>query len=625
MSNMLNTGISGLNAAQVALSTVSNNISNTNTPGYSRQVVVQTSAISQSNGRYTIGNGVDVVAVQRAYSDYLTSAVWSSNASLQRATTYNDLSTTLNSTLSASGDLQGGLDNLYGAFSAVANAPSDSSSRQALLGSATALSGVFNTFGQQLDAQRSQVNGQISSTVNSINSVIGNIADLNKQIQQASVTGQPNALLDQRDALVGTLSGYVGVTAVVNGDGMMSVYSSSGQALVNGTDSFPLSSGGSTYDPTRPDVFDASGNNITTRLSGGKLGALLDYRSNVLDPVQNKLGQAAVALATSVNAQQAKGLDLNGQQGAPIFSVPEPTVLAANSNQGSAAVAASIADVSQLGAADYKLSYDGSAWKLQTQAGQSVPLTTNPDGSLSAQGLTLQVSGSAQAGDSFQIQPTLHAATGVGVVMTDPNGVAAAAALSGSASSGNVGSGTIGSISVDDSSNPALLGNATVSFATPGTYQVTDGGGAVLASGAYTPGQPISANGWSLTLDGTPAAGDSFILAANSNGLNDNSNALTMAGMANTGVLDGGSTSVLASYAQLTTTIGTVGSQAATNLTTQTSLNNQAVSAQQSVAGVNMDEEAANLVRFQQAYQASAQIISTSQNIFSSLLSAIQR
>jgi flagellar hook-associated protein 1 FlgK len=625
MSNMLNTGISGLNAAQAALSTVSNNISNTNTPGYSRQVVVQTDAITQSSGRFTIGSGVNVVAVQRAYSDYLTSAVWGSNASLQRATTYNDLATTLNGALSASGNLQGSLDNLYGAFSAVANAPSSSSGRQALLGSARALTAVFNTFGQQLDAQRSQVNGQIGNTVKSINSVAANIADLNNKINQVGGTGQPNALLDQRDALVGTLSGYVGVTAVIDGNGMMSVYSTSGQALVSGSNSFPLSSGGSTYDPTRPDVFDSSGNNITTRLSGGKLGALLDYRSNVLDPVQNKLGQAAVALATSVNAQQAKGLDLNGQQGAPIFSAPEPTVLSATGNQGNAAVAASISDVSQLSAADYKFSYDGSAWKLQTQAGQPVPLTTNMDGSLSAQGLTFKVSGSAQAGDSFQIQPTLHAATSIGVVMTDPSGVAAAAALSGSVGSSNLGSATIGSVKVNDASNPALLDNATVSFATPGNYQVTDGSGAVLASGAYTAGQPISANGWSLTLDGAPAAGDSFKVAANSNGLNDNSNALTLAGMANTGVLDGSNTSVLASYAQLTTTIGTVGNQAAINLTTQTSLNNQTVSAQQSVAGVNMDEEAANLVKFQQAYQASAQIISASQNIFSSLLSAIQR
>ncbi len=623
MANMLSTGISGLNAAQVALSTVSNNISNTNTPGYNRQVVQQTDAVTQSNGRYTIGSGVNVVAVQRAYSEYLTSAVWSSNASLQHASTYNDLATTLNSALSASGDLQGSLDSFYGAFSAVANAPGSTSSRQALLGSAGTLAAVFNTFGQQLSSQQGQVNGQITSTVSSINSVIGNIADLNKQINQASGTGQPNALLDQRDALIGTLSGYLGVTAVAESNGTVSVYSSSGQALVSGANAYKLSSGRSSYDPTSPDVFDSSGNNITSRLSGGSLGALLDYRANVLAPVQNGLGQAAVALASSVNTQQAKGLDLNGQQGGAIFNVPSPTVLGAAGNQGNAGIAASISDVSQLTTSDYKLSYDGSQWNLQTTAGQNVALTTNANGSLSADGLTFTVSGTAQAGDSYQIQPTRNAASGLAVVLTDPSGVAAAAALDIGASSANTGSARAGAVSVTDPANPALLSNASVAFTAPNAYQVIDGSGTVLASGAYVSGQPISANGWSVTLSGTPATGDSFSVAANTNGLNDNSNALVLAGMATQGVLAGGNTSVLKAFAALTTQIGNVGSQAATNLTTQTSLNNQAVSAQQSVSGVNMDEEAANLVRFQQAYQASAQIIAASQTIFSSLLNAI--
>jgi flagellar hook-associated protein 1 FlgK len=145
----------------------------------------------------------------------------------------------------------------------------------------------------------------------------------------------------------------------------------------------------------------------------------------------------------------------------------------------------------------------------------------------------------------------------------------------------------------------------------------------VLASGAYAAGQAIAANGWSLSLSGTPAAGDSFAIGANSNGLKDNSNALALAGLADRGVLDGGTNSVVASYANLTTQVGSTGSQAATSLTTQTSLYNQAVSAQQSVSGVNLDEEAASMVRYQQAYQASAQVISTAQTIFGSLLSAM--
>lgn len=623
MANMLSTGISGLNAAQVALNTVSNNISNTNTPGYSRQVVQQVETISPPGGRYTIGSGVNVVAVQRAYSDYLTSAVWSSTSSLQRATTYNDLTTTLNSSLSASGDLQGSLDSFYGTFNAVANSPSSTSSRQALLGSANSLVTVFNTLSRQFNSQQTQVNGQITSTVNSINSAISNIAAINQKIATSGTNANSNALLDQRDGLVNTLSGLLGVTGVVESNGTMSVYSSSGQALVSGSNAYTLATGGSRYDPTSADVFDSSGNDITTRLSGGTLGALLDYRSSVLNPAQNQLGQAAVALASSVNAQQSRGLDLNGQQGGPIFSIPSPTVLAAGGNQGSATVAASVTGVSQLTTADYNLGYDGSQWKLQTTGGQNIALTTNANGTLSADGLTFAISGTPQAGDSYQIQPTRNVAQGLAVGMTDPKGIAAAAALTTSAANANTGNAVAGAVSVVDPANPALLGTATITFTAANAYQVTDSGGTVLASGAYTPGQPITANGWSLAISGAPAAGDSFTVAANTSGLNDNSNALTMAGMSSLGVLNGGTATVLDAYASLTTQIGTAGSQAAVNLTTQTSINAQAISAQQSVSGVNLDEEAASLVKFQQAYQASAQIISASQTIFSSLLSAI--
>ena len=626
MANLLNIGISGLAAAQVGLNTVGNNISNSNTDGYSLQVVQQSARLGTGVGRLTIGSGVDVTAVQRAYSQYLTSAVWSSNAGMQRATTFNNLTSTLNSTLSSSGDLQGALDDFYGAFGTVAGAPGSTPDRQALLGSAGSLTAVFNTLGQQLGLQQSQINSQISGTVASINSIIGNIADLNQQIYQSrsAVGGVPNALLDQRDGLVKTLSGYLGVTAVTESDGTMSVYTSSGQGLVSGSSAYPISSGNNVYDTGRTDVFDISGNDITGRLSGGSLGALLDYRSSVLDPIQNQLGQAALALAGSVNGQQAKGLDLNGGQGAAIFSVPTPVVLGATTNQGGATVAAKVDDVSQLTASDYVLRYDGSAWSLQTTAGQSVPFVTNPDGSLSAAGLTFTVAGTAQAGDSYQIQPTRNAAAGIAVSMTDPAGVAAAAALNGSAASANTGTGSVASVSVDDAGDAHLLDAATIGFTAPGSWQVTDAGGTVLASGSYTAGQPISANGWSVTLTGTPAAGDSFAVAANTNGLNDNSNALAMAGLADAGVIAGGSVSVVTAYANITTQIGTAGSQAATTLATQTALYNQATSSQQSVSGVNLDEEAAKLVNYQQSYQASAQVIAASQTIFASLLTAIQ-
>jgi len=623
MANMLTTGISGLNAAQVALTTVGNNIANAGTDGYSRQTVTQVERISQQAGKFTIGNGVDVASVQRSYSEYLTTAMWSSNASLSRASTFNDLTTTLNSVLSGSGDMQGSLDSLYAAFSTVANAPSTSSARQSLLGDAAGTATMFNTLGQQMQAQQLSVNKQISSTVDSINNATASIAALNKQIKQLGSGAMPNDLLDQRDALVNQLSGLVGVSAVTESDGTMSVYTTAGQTIVTGASSFNLKAAPDPYDATRTNITDSVGNDITTKLSGGALGAMLDYRTTVLDPAQNALGQAALALSSSVNAQQAKGLDLNGNLGAPIFSVGSPAVASSSKNTGSATIGAAISDVSATTSSDYIMTYNGASWSLKTTSGQSVPLTTNPDGTYSADGMTFSVSGTAAAGDSFKIQPTRNAAGSLSVAMTDPSQIAAAAALTTTAATANTGAAKVGSVSVTDPTNAGVLAGATISFTSPTAYTITDAGGATIGGGTYTSGQPISANGWSVSLTGTPATGDSFGVAKNANGLNDNSNALKLAALSDSGVLSGGKVSVVDAYANLTTQIGSAGAQAATNLTTQTALHDQAVSAQQSVSGVNIDEEGANLVKYQQSYQASAQVIAAAQTIFTSLMNAI--
>ncbi|WP_329742659.1 flagellar hook-associated protein FlgK [Dyella sp. A6] len=625
MSNMLAIGTSGLNAAQLALNTISNNISNSSTTGYSRESTVQTEQVGATIGNLTIGGGVNVTAVQRAYNQFLTTAMWTSNSGLQGSTTYNDLATTLNSTLSSSGNLQTSLDNFYTSFNTLAGSADSSSNRLAVLGSASSLASNFNTLAQQFDQQQSSINTQVAQTVDSINSTASSIAKLNQQIVQAgSGSSASNALLDQRDTLVNTLSGYLGVSTSFNTDGSINVFTNTGQSLVSGSNAYALSTGPNAYDATTTDVMDNTGTDITGKLSGGTLGALLTYRSNVLVPAQNQLGLAAVGLASSVNTQQSKGLDLNGQQGAAIFSVPSPGVSASSANQGSATVAASISDPSALTGSDYVLSYNGSQWNLATTAGQSVALTTNANGSLSAAGLTFNVSGTAQAGDSYKIEPTRNAASGISVSMTDPNGIAAAAALTTTASSSNTGSAAVSAITVTDPTHTNLLSSATVSFPTAGSYQVTDSSGNVLSSGSYSSGQAITANGWSLTLSGTPAAGDSFAVAANTSGLADNSNALSMAAMSGTGVLNSGKTSIVDAYANLTTQIGDAGSQASSDLTVQTALNNQAVSAQQSVSGVNLDQEASNMVQYQQAYQAAAHIISTAQTLFSSLLTAIQ-
>jgi flagellar hook-associated protein 1 FlgK len=640
---MLSIGVSGLNAAQAGLATVSNNIANAATPGYTRQLLNQVENVSLGSNGFNGGTGVNVVSVQRAYSQFLTSAVWSANTGQQGATTFSGLTTTLNSLLTnsglfstdPSGNTTGPLDNFFDGFGTIAgNGPTVGANRLQLLSNATSLANVFNTLAQQLSQQQGQVNGQIGATVTSINQLSSQIADLNDQIRQAGgvsggLNGPPNALLDQRDLAVQQLAGLTSVSPVVESDGSISVFTSTGQSLVNGTQSSPLSTQPDQFDPTKLDVVDSNGNNVTSSLTGGTLGALINYRDNVLASSQNQLGQSAAALAISVNAQQAQGLDNNGKQGQPIFSIAAPTVLASGNNTGSATVSATISDVSQLTSSDFVLKFTGAGtgtngFTLTTTGGQSVPLTANPDGSLSAQGVTINVAGAApQVGDSFEIQPTRNAATTLAVSLTDPNGLAAVAALSASAATANKGSGQVGAVSVTDSSNPNLLAGATIAFTGPNTYTLTDSTGAHTGL-TYTPGQPItSGDGFSLSLSGAPATGDTFTVAANT-GLNGNSNALALQNLSNAGVLNGGQTSVIASIGNLTTQIGTVGDQADSNVTIQTNLFNQAVSSQQSVSGVNTNEEGANLIMYQQAFQASAQVISTAQAIFASLITALQ-
>jgi flagellar hook-associated protein 1 FlgK len=640
---MLSIGVSGLNAAQAGLSTVSNNIANAATPGYTRQLLNQVENISPGTlGANGAGTGVDVVSVQRAYSQFLTSAVWSANTGQQGATTFNGLTTTLNSLLTnsglfntdPSGDTTGPLDSFFNGFGTIAgNGPTVGASRVQLLGNATSLANVFNTLAQQLNQQQSQVNGQISATVSSINQLSSQIATLNGQIKQAGgvsggINGPPNALLDQRDLAVQQLTGLTGVSPVVEPDGSIDVFTPVGQPLVSGNQSTPLSTQPNQFDPTQQDVVDSNGNVITSSLTGGTLGALISYRDNVLASSQNQLGQSAVALASSVNAQQAQGLDNNGKQGQPIFSIAGPAVLPSGNNTGSATVSATISDVSQLTGSDFVLKFTGAGtgtngFTLTTTGGQNVPLTANADGSLSAQGVTINVGGAPQVGDTFEIQPTRNAAGSLAVSLTDPNGIAAVAALSASAATANKGSGKVSAVSVTDSSNPNLLAGATIAFTGPNTYTLTDSTGAHTGL-TFTPGQPItSGDGFSLSLSGTPATGDTFTVAANT-GLNGNSNALALQNLSNVGVLNGGQTTVGASIGNLTTQIGTVGDQAASDLTIQTNLFNQAVSSQQSVSGVNTNEEGANLIMYQQAFQASAQVISTAQAIFASLITALQ-
>jgi flagellar hook-associated protein 1 len=622
MADLLSTGVSGLLASQVGLSTVGHNISNVNTAGYTRQTTSFNARAPQYNGGMYIGQGADAVSVQRSYSQFLTQQVWSATSSQSRASQYATLTASVNNVVSGSANLQTALDGFFGAVSDLSNSPVDTASRQAMLGKASSLVATYRSLSTQFQQIDQQTNQQISSAVADINSLAKSIADLNGQIQKAYAGGaEPNDLLDTRDQAIAKLSSIIGVSTTSNSDHMVTVTIGNGQPLVSATSSTQLGTVTNQYDSSRLEITGPGGTVITSQVGSGSLGATVDFRTNVLDPARNQLGRAAIALTSAVNKQSAQGIDLNGDAGGNMFNIADPAVFNSTKNTGTATVSAVVSDVSKLDSSDYIVRFDGVKWSATTTAGVTVPMTgtgstTDP---FVVGGMQLTVTAGAAAGDSFQIQPTRNAASSISVAISDTNKIAASGPLTASKASTNTGSGVLSGITVTDSTNANFKTPSTIKFTSANTYSI-DGG----PDQNYTDGDTISGNGWSIKITGKPATNDSFSVKPATSASGDNGNALAMANVANVGVLDNGVTTVGKAYSQLISQVGTAGASANTALSAQQSILDQATAQQQSVAGVNLDEEAANLLKFQQAYSASAQVITTANSIFQSLLSAVQ-
>jgi flagellar hook-associated protein 1 FlgK len=632
MADLLSTSVSGLLAFQQALDVTSNNISNAATPGYSVETANFTEAPGQSTGIGFVGSGVDVQSITRNYNEYLAQQVRNSQASYSSSNTLATQAGQVDSMLSdSSTGLTATLQSFVNSLQAVASTPSSTSARQALLNQAQALAQQLTSYDSQISQFGSQLETQLSSDVSQVNSITSNIASLNRQIAAESTAGQtPNQLMDQRDQLIDHLSQYVSVQTATESNGSMDVYIGTGQALVTGGTAAKMSTIPGTYDASELGIAISSGAgtpaDITSEISGGELGGLLSARSQVLDPARNAIGQVSVAVATIVNQQQQSGMDLTGAQGQPMFTVGGVQVLADTNNTGSASLSVTRGALSSLTTDDYKLQYTGGAWQLtDVTTGQSVAMSGNGTGAtpFQAAGLSIVTSGAPASNDSFLIQPTAAAAAGFGVSLANPAQIAAASLVQGAAGVANTGGATVSAASV---TNPAawVSDTYTVTFGAGNAYTVKNSGGTQIASGTYTSGTPISFNGAQLTLSGSPASGDTFTVGLNNPAnTGDNSNILAMSSALQASALNGGTASVTGSANSLISQIGVVTQQAQSNATAQQTVNQSATTARNNVSGVNLDQEAAKMLQYQQAYQAMAQVIQASSQMFTSLITAI--
>ncbi|MGF6763038.1 flagellar hook-associated protein 1 FlgK [Paraburkholderia sp. GAS33] len=665
-SNLINIGLSGLNAAQWGLTTTSENISNSTTPGYD----VESPVYAESSGEYTgsgyLPQGVATSTVTRAYSQYLTTQLNNAQSGSGSLTANYTMLAQLNNMIgSPTSGISTAITSFFTGLQNVANGAASSATRGTAISDAQTLASEINQAGQEYDALGQSVNTQLSSTVSQINTYTAQIASLNQEITAASAGGQPpNQLLDQRDEAVSNLSQLVGVQVVSNSNGE-SIFLPSGQALVTGSTSYNLGTAPSPSDSSEDSItyLGAAGttptaattqylSNTTMQNAGGTLGGLIQFRTQTLDPSEAQLGAIATSFAAQVNNQNELGLNLSGTAGGPLFSVAAPQATPNANNTGGASLSVSFVDATQPTTGNYTLSYNGSTYTLTDNSTGSIVATAsslaNP-----IDGLNFSMTGTMNAGDSFSVSPTSGALDSFALATTSGSAIAAASPVLATATSSNAGTATIteGTVaagySLPSSTTTLTYSSAsggltgfpagsvvTIGTTPPSTVNITStstvvpytpaDGATLTINSATTPAPSGSMNGVTVTLSGTPSDLDTFTIASNVGAQSDGRNATLMSNIVSAKVLNGGTTTLTDAYASYVNTIGNTTNEVNASNTTQTALVTQITSAQQSVSGVNINEEAANLLQYQQLYQANSKVIQTADTLFQTILGIFQ-
>jgi flagellar hook-associated protein 1 FlgK len=643
MADLLGIASSGLGAIQQALSTAGHNIANVNTEGYSRQIADFSTLPAQRIGDSYAGSGVEVGAVRRAYDSFVVDELRTRGSKLGMASAFESLASGLDSLVGDSDNgLAPALEGFFNSVQGVASDPGSLSARQILLSDAQILTDRFTQLNSSLLGFERDANNRITSAVGEINGLATNIAELNGDITLALGSGgDPNDLLDQRDALLMQLSNKVGIITLEQTDGAVNVFIGKGQPLVIGGTAQQLEVVSSSIYPSRLEVGVAqpggSTQIISQQISGGELQGVLDFRSRVLDPAISELGRLAVAMTDLVNAQHKLGMDLNGQLGGDFFNALSPTVIASANNSTTAPVATAsltIDSTSDLEATDYLLVYDGAQWGLTRTSDGA--FFSDVAGNFALDGITVSVGGTPAAGDTFLLRPVYGAAGQFGLELTAPDQFAAAGPVVSSQALSNSGSASVGALAVSSTVGLPLAGDISLTFnpdalgaGVPG-FDVVGGPGGTIAfdPGTESGGKTFTfagSGGLSFTLSGLPNNGDTFTLSANAGGPGDNRNALLLGAMQSQSLVDGSSATFGEAYSGMIGGVGVATRQAQANLQAEDSLMNNAIAARERVSGVNLEQEAAELVRLQQAYQAAAQLVAIADTLFQTLLGATRR
>lgn len=639
MPDLLKVAANSLQSWQQALNTTGHNIANANTEGYSRQSVQFETTDPRVFGFGFVGQGATVSGIERSHNEFLSSQVQELTSSHARYQVFIEFSSRVDDVLAGSeNNLNKSLQRFFNAVGEVAASPGSLPERQVLLGEASNLVDRQQSYNRLLQDLNNEVNARIRSGVNEINSLSDSIGNINKQITSAIASSNgatPNDLLDQRDRLIEQLSQKVAITTVDQSDGSLNVLIGKGQPLVIGSQITHLETRFSATDSTRIEVSvpgQVAASDSSQLISGGELQGVIDFRSRILNPALDKLGLIALGISETVNEQHLKGIDLNGAMGGNFFGSTVVPVSGDTRNTGTTAPAVVISDVTQIRASDYALAYDGAQWQLTRLTDNTS--VTGP-GPLVLDGLSVDVSsGIPVAGDNFVLNPARTAGSTFSLAISDPRAIAAANPLLENSVLSNAGTAELQNLTVAAVNTLPLAGPITLTYnpdalgvGVPG-YDVVGGPGGTIA---YDPVTESSGKSFSFAgigidfeLSGIPQNGDSFTIGNNSSAVGDNRNIQSIVELQFQSKLNGGTASFQDFYSSVVAQVGVISNQANANLEIETSLLQQAESYRDNVIGVNLDEEAANLLRFQQAYQASAQLVKVADDMFQVLINSIR-
>lgn len=681
-------GLSGTLTTQRELATTSHNIANANTEGYSRQRVSKSTRNPQQLADGALGRGVQITSVKRNHNDFLTNSVQDNSSLTNFYKTGFQLTSQVNELLSDPKAGVGlVMQDFFDAVNGVANEPSSTTARQVMITQANTLTNRFHDINSRLQDLQLASNKQTRNVVKEINFLARSIAKLNNNItvlQQS--TGQPaNDLQDQREVLLKQLSEKISIKVMEQDDGAVNVFIGNGQTMVIGIQASKLDVVANEFDVSKIDIAFVGGNSetdVTKFISGGELGGLLEYQHDIINSSKNELGRISLALATTFNAQHESGLDLKSNFGKQFFSGLNesfPEVISGSGNHGDSQLSSKIIDVTKITASDYRLEYNGNEYNLiRLNDNVSIEKFNSFPKNISSEGFSLNIDsgGSMVAGDSFLIRPTHLASKHIKVLISDTNEIAASSAIRAKNAITNLGDAQLeldfidvtdikeqqehsvnynddGSIKISQGGEPESsnitfniddleqgsegLRNITVNILANNELQFVnnssvDGLQLLSTPIKYTPDEDLvlspifNGNKIAVTakLKGELVAGDSFVIEFNDNAIGDNSNMLALAKLHRANNLIEGRVNYNQAYAELVSRVGTRTHELDVNADAQQVLLNQSIEAKESVSGVNLDEEAANLIRLQTQFKANAQVISSTDQMFKDLMSVFR-